>query len=476
MILGDCINKVESKASALLVPPNHTEPVIPLLMIAFTEEEKRVFNIIKEYGLSLSPKVTPRLAGGFVRDKLMGISSHDIDVTLDNISGYSFALGLSEKVKDNPSVHKILANPDKSKHLETAIVNLYGFSIDFVHLRSESYSTIRIPDIRAGTPEEDANRRDITINSLFYNLVTDEIEDFTGRGIMDIKRRIIDTPLDPEITLFDDPLRILRIFRFKSRFAFEISKRIYKALGSQKIQAALETKVSSERIGTEIFKMLDYKNWHEGLLEIVNNGYVHSIFKPRDRIPIDKSLGVSFYQRFSLIWPSVCMKLQDLRINQRILKLYVILQYFLNMKARTGKAYEYMNVVIMKESLKSSRTCFSLVRKIEESVEYLRGLQEWDPVDIVLTCRETWPESLVLLFASTGNQRYQDLIYSIFEKKCEKCYLTAPLVNGDYLIEKEIAVPRFKKMLKECLSIQIKNPGLSREAIFEIANKPHQKA
>lgn len=440
-------------------------------MIAFTEEEKRVFSAIKEHGLSLEPRVIPRLAGGFVRDKVMGISSHDIDVALDNISGHSFALGLSKKIEDCPNVHKILANPDKSKHLETAVVSLYGFSIDFVHLRSESYSMTRIPDIRVGTPEEDANRRDITINSLFYNLVTDKIEDFTGRGILDIKRKIIDTPLDPEITLFDDPLRILRIFRFKSKFSFEISERIYKALASQKIRAALETKVSNERIGAEIFKMLEYRNGHEGLLEIIDNGYVYPVFKPGKKLPIQGSLGVDFYQKSSRFWSSVCRKFQDLKIDQGILNLYAILQYFLNMKVGAGKTYEYVNVAIMRESLKSSRSRFLLVKRIEESTEYIRGLDEHDPIDVVLTCREVWLESLIVLFVSTGDQRYQDLVHSVLEKKYEKCYLTAPLVDGDYLLEKGIAVPRLKKMIKKCLCIQVRSPDLSREAIFEIVNK-----
>lgn len=440
-------------------------------MITFTDEEWKVLSAIREHGLSLEPKVTPRLAGGFVRDKIMGVNSHDIDVTLDNISGYSFALGLSRKVGDSPNVHRILANPDKSKHLETAIVHLYGFSIDFVHLRSESYSSTRIPNIIAGTPEEDANRRDVTINSLFYNLVTEEVEDLTGRGMMDIQRKVLDTPLDPEITLFDDPLRILRIFRFKSKLSFEISKRIYCALGNQRIRDALETKVSNERIGAEILRMMEYSNGHEGLLEIVASGYVDPIFKPRRRIQIERDLAVEFHQRLLQLWPSTHAKLESLRVDQGILKLYVVLQYFLNMKVSIGKKHEYINVLIMKESLKSSKAYFMLVRRIEECTEYIQGLNECDPVDMMLVCKEVWAESLILLFASTGNQKYRDLIFSILEKKYEECYHTVPLVDGAYLLKKGVPVSQLKKMLKDCLSIQVRNSDLSRETVFEMANR-----
>lgn len=185
--------------------------------------------IIKEHVLSYTPIVIQRLAGGFVRDKIMGIHCHDIGVALDVVSGHSYTIGPADSMKDHPNDHKILADPEKSKHLETAVINLRGNSFDSVHHRSESYTDIRIPIVEKGAPEGDAFRRIITINSLFYNLISEEIEDLTGRGIHDIQYKFIVTPLGPEITLFEDPLRILRIFRFKSRLGIILSGRIYEA-------------------------------------------------------------------------------------------------------------------------------------------------------------------------------------------------------------------------------------------------------
>lgn len=98
----------------------------------------------------------------------------------------------------------IQANPDQSKHLETATLRLCGLPIDLVHLRSETYTKeSRIPTIEVGTPEEDARRRDFTVNSLFYNINLQKVEDFTSMGLDDLKSGVIRTPLDAQVTFLD---------------------------------------------------------------------------------------------------------------------------------------------------------------------------------------------------------------------------------------------------------------------------------
>jgi tRNA nucleotidyltransferase (CCA-adding enzyme) len=106
--------------------------------------------------------------------------------------------------EESSSVWVIPANPDQSKHLETATLKVHGLPIDFVHLRNEQYShDSRIPAIEVGTPLEDAERRDFTINALFYNLHTRQIEDLTGKGLKDLENGIIRTPLEPHTTFLD---------------------------------------------------------------------------------------------------------------------------------------------------------------------------------------------------------------------------------------------------------------------------------
>ncbi len=103
----------------------------------------------------------------------------------------------------------IQANPDQSKHLETANVRILGTFVDCVNLRSEVYAeSSRIPEITFGTAEEDAMRRDFTINSMFYNVHTRMIEDYSGKGLIDLARRVIQTPLPALLTFKDDPLRV----------------------------------------------------------------------------------------------------------------------------------------------------------------------------------------------------------------------------------------------------------------------------
>ena len=133
----------------------------------------------------------------------MGKESNDIDIALDDMYGEELASLIRAKMeKENPDQKKsygvIKNNSDKSKHLEVAVIKLYDQFIDIVNLRSEEYAhDSRVPVIKIGTPKEDADRRDLTFNSLFYNVNLGKIEDFTDRGIDDLIKGIVRTPLDP---------------------------------------------------------------------------------------------------------------------------------------------------------------------------------------------------------------------------------------------------------------------------------------
>lgn len=111
-----------------------------------------------------------------------------------------------------------------------------------------------------GTPEEDAFRRDLTINALFYNINTSQIEDFTGKGVEDLRNGIIRTPLEPLQTLTDDPLRALRAIRFASRYGFSLDPNLIEAARSRDVKEALRNKISRERIADELRGMLKGPN------------------------------------------------------------------------------------------------------------------------------------------------------------------------------------------------------------------------
>ena len=228
--------------------------------------ETEIFSILAEAALALSDKgskgdVVVRVAGGWVRDKLLRLESDDIDVALENCSGMEFAnqvnATLSRLGYEEHRIGLIQANPEQSKHLETANVRVLGTFIDCVNLRSEVYAdNSRIPAITHGTPSEDALRRDFTINSLFYNIHTNEVEDYSSKGVEDLMKGRIRTPLSAFITFKDDPLRVLRAVRFASRYNFSLSDDLTIAASSPLIRQSLVEKISRERILHELDGML----------------------------------------------------------------------------------------------------------------------------------------------------------------------------------------------------------------------------
>lgn len=235
-----------------------------------------------------------RFTGGWVRDKLLGIGSHDIDVAINKMTGYQFGLrmkeyleapgnaekyGLGEATKKAGSLSKIEANPEKSKHLETVTTKILGLDIDLVNLRKETYTEdSRNPTMEFGTPEEDALRRDATINAMFYNIRTSQIEDFTCRGLVDLQAGIIRTPLAPFTTFKDDPLRVLRLIRFASRYGYRIEPDVESAMADEDIKRALLLKITKERIWTELEKMLRGPDPRKAVEYINQLGLYNTIF------------------------------------------------------------------------------------------------------------------------------------------------------------------------------------------------------
>jgi tRNA nucleotidyltransferase (CCA-adding enzyme) len=217
-----------------------------------TKKEQKIFSLLLDVVNHAQSDTVVRVAGGWVRDRLLGKHTGDIDVALDNRSGAQFAQMVNDFRKQagesTSKIGVILANPDQSKHLETATMSLMGCDIDFVNLRTEKYQDdSRIPEMAFGTATEDAERRDFTINALFYNVNDACVEDFTGQGCADLDAGIIRTPLDPSITFLDDPLRVLRAVRFASRFNFQLVPELRKTMMRQEVKTALCQKVKRER-------------------------------------------------------------------------------------------------------------------------------------------------------------------------------------------------------------------------------------
>lgn len=212
-----------------------------------------ILNILKKNNLN---STICRVAGGWVRDKLLGKQSDDIDIALNDMKGSTLANLINEELYPGKNkVGIIQQNVEKGKNLETATIKINKIWIDFVNLRCENKDKI-------GTPLSDAERRDLSINSLFYNINENKVEDFTNKGINDLEKGIIATPIKPEITFTDDPLRILRMLRFAIKFKFRIANDInnYIEKNHEEIVNNFYKNISRERIEKELFKIFNMNN------------------------------------------------------------------------------------------------------------------------------------------------------------------------------------------------------------------------
>ena len=226
-----------------------------------TDEERELFDILMNVVREKTPRTTVRAVGGWVRDKLMGKQPHDIDLMVDNIGGPEFSRLVTESLGLS-GPHVIRANPEQSKNIETARMYIPMSSgtkleIDVAKTRQDVYQEgSRIPTTVDATAEEDATRRDLTINCLFYNINEDKIEDFTDKGLEDLRNKVIRTPLDPAKTFSDDPLRMMRTIKFASRYGWQVAPDVLQAMSSPDLRMKLKQKVSRERKGLELRGML----------------------------------------------------------------------------------------------------------------------------------------------------------------------------------------------------------------------------
>jgi tRNA nucleotidyltransferase/poly(A) polymerase len=251
--------------------------------MSLTAQEQGIFDVLLAVNNQYRLGLTFRVAGGWVRDKLLGQDSDDLDVALDKMTGKQFEAYVMEFARLHPDAgigksYTVDANVEKSKHLETTAIEIQGRKIDFVNLRSEEYGNSRVPTMKMGTPETDAQRRDLTINSLFLNVNNGQVEDYVG-GLQDLKTMTLRTPLEPVKTFSDDPLRMLRVLRFYSRYPnAQIAPELVQAMSQPEVLEAYKQKVAPMRAGPEIVKLMGGEKPAEALKIMFDTGLDRAIF------------------------------------------------------------------------------------------------------------------------------------------------------------------------------------------------------
>ncbi|MDE5733886.1 MAG: HD domain-containing protein [Duncaniella sp.] len=194
--------------------------------------------------------------GGCCRDEVMGYPIKDLDMAVDLPNGgIAFARWLEEKGLTKGG---IVTYP----RFGTAALSLREFpddEIQIVQTRKEKYTdrNSRCPETAFGDIREDCMRRDLTINSLYYDICRRRVVDITGRGLKDIEDRIIRTPMAPDTTFDDDPVRIYRTIRFAARFGWDIDGPTYEAILRNIPRLKI---VTPTRCHTELDKMLSGPN------------------------------------------------------------------------------------------------------------------------------------------------------------------------------------------------------------------------
>ena len=230
--------------------------------------QNKIFKIISQAATELH--VDAYVIGGFVRDFILNRKvAKDIDVVAIG-SGIDLAKKVSTLLPNTPKVQVF-------KTYGTAMLLFEDIEIEFVGARKESYDeNSRNPSVEEGTLKDDQNRRDFTINALALSLNDNSFGELLDpfNGVEDLKKQLIRTPLDPEITFSDDPLRMMRAIRFATQLNFTIEAQALNAIAANSKRLEI---ITNERIVVELNKILESDIPSKGFILLEKTGLLQLI-------------------------------------------------------------------------------------------------------------------------------------------------------------------------------------------------------
>lgn len=238
------------------------------LNILKTKLTHPIFPIVAEVAAEMN--ISAYVIGGWVRDLILNRPCKDIDIVAIG-SGIELAERIAKKLGDNYHVNVY-------KNFGTAQLVYEDYDIEFVGARKESYrSESRKPIVENGTLEDDQNRRDFTINALAISLSPSNYGELLDpfEGLKDMERKIIRTPLDPDVTFSDDPLRMMRAIRFATQLNYSIEPASLQSISKNKERIKI---ISKERISDELNKIIKAPTPSIGFKLLFDTGLLHLIF------------------------------------------------------------------------------------------------------------------------------------------------------------------------------------------------------
>jgi poly(A) polymerase len=239
-----------------------------VMEINCTQEELMLFRRIGFVATQL--QVDCYLIGGFVRDKILGRPTKDADLVCTG-DGIALAEKVAATFPHKPQVNFF-------KNFGTAQFRIHGFDVEFVGARKESYrEDSRKPDVEPGTIADDQLRRDFTVNALAVSLNKADFGKFIDpfNGLEDLQNKILRTPLNPDTTFSDDPLRMMRCARFASQLGFKMLPEVFASIKRNKDRLKI---VSQERITDELNKILNSPKPSVGLDLLYRTGLLQQFF------------------------------------------------------------------------------------------------------------------------------------------------------------------------------------------------------
>lgn len=421
---------------------------------SLTELEKKIFALMKQASEAHEPKVICRAAGGWVRDKLLGKESDDLDFALENCSGLEFA----NYLKTFGDV-KVMQNPEQSQHLDSAKVRVFGADLDMCQLRCDEYlEGSRIPVIRVGTPQEDVTRRDFTVNCLYFNVNENKVEDLTT-GIDDLTQGVLRTPVDPFSSFEEDPLRILRAFRFGPRFGFTLDEKIIEAAHAAK--SIFADKVTRPRMEQELSKALGNYNPVQTIEYFVRSSLFGLVFDHTGQWNLNAEEAL---KRVTMAVPKADSDL-----------------YAITLAAIYGPLLDLPNVsdpVCPKKKIPAlecaivrhicaSADVYKTANRALTSVAGIRDLMTQGEVTRVTVGKwlrladAKWKLTSCLLYEDDQQRFFSDVIVPFVEReKLEGVWSMKPLING-----KDLAAlhgvkpgPQMTKLIQDLIEWQLENP------------------
>lgn len=263
-------NKVVHKTASL--PPDIAPPL--------NDVEQKIFDYIKracaaipELSRGKYGSPTARVAGGWIRDKLLPFVRQDVpvkppkdlDIAIDLMDGGEFGrfLQIYDKVSGENAFSFGADRGETANRVGVCFCRIYGEEVEFLQLRKESYGVEgdrQSVETEVGSLEEDTYRRDLTINSMYYNINTGRVEDLTGQGYDDLAALTLRTPSRPDMDVnaevhrifTEDPVRVLRVLRFNSRWPnARIAEETLNGMRDPKVQQLLTQKIWNHSLGPD---------------------------------------------------------------------------------------------------------------------------------------------------------------------------------------------------------------------------------